>query len=323
MIPKKGSWVNFDGCLSYVAGFYPNYYEQYDAEVIDEKNKTGERRERQIVLRDLYSDTGHRTKGTPHVYYLDAIKPDLHSLTEQEQAKIDRFRQHQPETWQRWIEDNTICTDYVYLGFGVPREQLDITAKALRRLAKKLPETYTFSDLVAQAASTGIDLTGCTTDYHNRFETMVSFKLVFQVGERHGRQQLFRIVTDIETGDREEDRRLLSGELPLFNFECLFLFIARNTKEYLDLHPEPQLQALFNQLKPAFFSLINNKRDNELANHYRRWVPKQMFTREEAWTLAADWLDTLNDLHGTAPLAATLRTAEWQQQYHWVYDVCS
>ena len=315
--------MNFDGSLSYVVGIYTNYYEQYNAEVINGENKTGEQRERQIVLRDLYSDTGHRMKGTPHVYNLDAIKLDLHPLTEQEQAKIDRFRQHQPEAWQRWIEDDTICTDYVYLGFGVPREQLDTTAKALRQLAKQLPETFTFPDLVTQAASTGINLSGCTTDYRNIFETMVSFKLVFHVGERHGRQQLFRTVTNIDTGDREEDRRLLSGELPLFNYECLFLFIARNTKEYLALHPEPQLLAFFNLLKPAFFSLINNKRDNELTNHYRRWVPKRMFTREDAWTLSAEWLDSLNDLHGTAPLATTLRTAEWQKQYHWVYDVCS
>lgn len=323
MTPRKGTWVNFDGSLSYVVGIYTNYYEQYDAEVVNGENKTGERRERQIVLRDLYSDTGHRMKGTPHAYYLDAIKPDLHPLTEQEKAKINRFRQHQPEAWQRWIEDATICTDFVYVGFGVPREQLDNTAKMLRRMAKQLPGTFTYTNLVTLAAATGIDLTGCTTDYRNIFETMVSFKLVFQVGERHGRQQLFHTITDIDTGNREEDRRLLSGELTLFNYECLFLFIARNTKEYLALHPEPQLQALFNILKPAFFSLINNKRDNELANLYRRWVPKRMFTCEEAWALAAEWLDSLNDLHGTAPLAATLRTAEWQKQYHWVYDVCS
>ena len=315
--------MNFDGSLSYVVGIYTNYYEQYNAEVINGENKIGEQRERQIVLRDLYSDSGHRMKGIPHVYNLDSIKPDLHPLTEQEQAKIDRFRQHQPEAWQRWIEDDSIYTDYVYIGFGMPREQLNTTAKALRRLAKQLPETFTFPDLVALAATAGINLTGCTTDYLNNFETMVSFKIVFQVGECHGRQQLFRNVTDIDTGDREEDRCLLSGKLPLFNYECLFLFIARNIKEYLALHPEPQLQVLFNLLKPAFFSLINNKRDNELTNHYRRWVPKRMFTREDAWTLSAEWLDSLNDLHGTAPLATTLRTAEWQKQYHWVYDVCS
>ena len=323
MTPKKGTWVIIDGSLSYVVGLYPNYYEQYDAEVFNGKNKTGERRERQIVLRDLYSGTGHRMKGTPHAYYLDAIKHDLHTLTEQEQAKIDRFRQNQPEAWQRWIDDATICMDYVYVGFGVPREQLDKTAKVLRQLAKQLPETFTFNNLVTLAAATGIDLTVCTTDYHNRFETMVSFKLAFQVGERHGRQQLFRTVTDIDTGDREEDRRLLSGELPLFNYECLFLFIARNTKEYLTLNPETKLQAFFDILKPAFMSLINNKRDNELANIYRRWVPKRMFSREEAWTLAADWLDNISSLHGTAPIASTLRTAEWQQQYNWIYDVCS
>ena len=315
--------MNFDGSLSYVVGIYTNYYEQYNAEVINGENKIGEQRERQIVLRDLYSDTGHRMKGIPHVYNLDSIKPDLHPLTEQEQAKIDRFRQHQPEAWQRWIEDDSIYTDYVYIGFGMPREQLNTTAKALRRLAKQLPETFTFPDLVALAATAGINLTGCTTDYRNIVETMVSFKLVFHVGERHRRQQLFRTVTNIDTGDREEDRRLLSGELPLFNYECLFLFIARNTKEYLALHPEPQLLAFFNLLKPAFFSLTNNKRDNELANLFRRWVPKRMFTREKAWALAADWLDSLNDLHGTTPLAATLRTSEWQKQYQWVYNVCS
>ncbi len=323
MTPREGTWVNFDGSLSYVVGLYPNYYEQYDAEVVNGENKTGERRERQIVLRDLYSDTGRRMKGTPHAYYLDAIKPDLHPLTEQEQAKIDRFCQNQPEAWQRWIDDATICMDYVYVGFGVSREQLDNTAKVLRRLARQLPETFSFTNLVTLAASSGIDLTGCTTDYHNRFETMVSFKLVFQVGERLGRQQLFRTVTDIDTGDREEDRRLLSGELPLFNYECLFLFIARNTKEYLTLNPETKLQAFFDILKPAFMSLINNKRDNELANLYRRWVPKRMFSREEAWTLAADWLDNISSLHGTAPIASTLRTAEWHQQYNWIYDVCS
>ena len=323
MTPKKGTWVNFDGSLSYVVGLYPNYYEQYDAEVVNGENKIGERRERQIVLRDLYNDTGHRMKGTPHVYYLDAIKHDLHSLTEKEQAKIDQFRQNQPEAWQQWIEDATICMDSVYLGFGVPREQLDNTAKTLRKLSKQLPDTFTFTNLVTQAADTGIDLTGCTTDYRNSFETMVSFQLHFQVGERCGRQQLFHRITDIDTGDREEDRRLLSGAMPLFNYECLFLFIARNTKEYLALHPDTKLQAFFDLLKPAFMTLINNKRNNELANLYRRWVPKRMFTREEAWTLAADWLDNINSLHGTAPIAFTLRTAEWQQQYNWVYDVCS
>lgn len=323
MTPKKGTWVNFDGSLSFVVGFYPNYYEQYDAEVVNGENRTGERRERQIVLRDLYSDTGHRMKGTPHVFYLDAINPDLHPLTEQEQAKIDRFRQHQPEAWQRWIEDTTLCTDYVHLGFGVPREQLDNTAKALRKLAKQLPEAFTFADLIAHAATAGIDISGCTTDYRSSFDTLVSFQLHFQVGERRGRQQLFHRITAIDTGDHEEDSRLLSGETPLFNYECLFLFIARNTKEYLALHPDTKLQAFFDLLKPAFLSLINNKRNNELANLYRRWVPKRMFTREEAWTLAADWLDNISSLHGTTPIASTLRTAEWQQQYNWIYDVCS
>ncbi|MBR1765580.1 MAG: hypothetical protein IJ745_00895, partial [Bacteroidales bacterium] len=83
------------------------------------------------------------------------------------------------------------------------------------------------------------------------------------------------------------------------------------------------LQSLLMDMKPAFQALADGKhKGNPLAKEFHGWVPKRVFCCQEAWQTGADYLALISDRYSTAPLAAAMRTAEWQQKYRWIYDVC-
>lgn len=321
---NSGSWLDFDGNITRVEAVHQGFYEPFDAEVMDGEAQCGSCRYRQIVLRDLFSYQGRLLAGVPQMKYLEAIKEYLHPLSEAQMHRLERFQQTHPDQYQHWLDRDGTCTDFVLVGFEVPAERQKAILSRLRKLARSLPATFTFDELVALAAEQHISLSGCRDDYDSQYDNYVSFSLTFRVGELRGHQQLYRGIKNFDYRDSQEDARLLSDPSCWFNFEHLFLFVARNLKEYLLQHPSAPLQALFDQMKPAFLALNDGKhKGNALAAEYYRWVPKQMFGREQAWRVAADYLDTLADRYPTAPLATALRTPQWQEKYRLVYDACS
>lgn len=321
---KPNTWVNFDGYVSLVVDVWQGYYEPFDAEVVDGEKRCGQRRYRQIVLRDLFDDYGRRLAGVPAMKYLEAIADYLQPSNEEDQRRIDRFRTAHPDEYRHWMERDATCTDYVTVGIAVPPEEQKATLAKMRKLSRNLPPTFSYRELVSFADKAGISLQGCCDEYASRYENHICFELCFRVGEQRNRQQLYFAVKHFDHRDSAEDTRLLSDPSCWFNFEHLFLFTARNAKEYLALHPDPSLQKLLKEMKPAFTVLINSKHQgNPLANEFFRWVPKRMFSREEVWKAAAEYLDLLADRYATAPVAEALRTPEWQHKYNWIYDVCS
>ena len=297
---KPNTWVNFDGYVSLVVDVWQGYYEPFDAGVVDGEKRCGQRRYRQIVLRDLFDDYGRRLAGVPAMKYLEAIADYLQpsNVTEPPKPRL--------------------------MLFAVPPEEQKATLAKMRKLSRNLPPTFSYRELVSFADKAGISLQGCCDEYASRYENHICFELCFRVGEQRNRQQLYFAVKHFDHRDSAEDTRLLSDPSCWFNFEHLFLFTARNAKEYLALHPDPSLQKLLKEMKPAFTVLINSKHQgNPLANEFFRWVPKRMFSREEVWKAAAEYLDLLADRYATAPVAEALRTPEWQHKYNWIYDVCS
>lgn len=83
MTYEPNTWVNFDGYVSLVIGVWQGYYEPFDAEVVDGKIRCGERRYRQIVLRDIFDNHGRRLAGVPAMKYLEAIAEDLNPASEE------------------------------------------------------------------------------------------------------------------------------------------------------------------------------------------------------------------------------------------------
>lgn len=324
MTYEPNTWVNFDGHVSLVIGVWPGYYEPFDAEVVDGKIRCGERRYRQIVLRDLFDNHGRRLAGVPAMKYLEAIAEDLNPASEEDMRRIERFRTSHPDEYHRWMERDATCTDYVMVGIAVPPAEQKATLTKLRKLSRNLPTAFTYRELAGFATEAGVSLKGCCDEYDSRYDDYVCFELHFRVGEQLGRQQLYYAVKHFDYRDSAEDARLLSDPSCWFNFEHLFLFTARNVKEYLALHPDLSLQKLLEEMKTAFSALVDSKhKSNPLANEFFRWVPKRMFGREEVWMAAAEYLDRLADRYTTAPVADALRTQEWQKKYNWIYDVCS
>ena len=318
------TWVNFDGYLSLIVAVEQGYYEPYHGEVLDGEARVGSRRSRQFVLRDLFNDSGRPLAGVPCMKYCDAVEEVMHPATESDLRRKALFQQNHPNDYIRWMERSPLCTEKEYLGFEVlPGHQKSVMT-SIRRLARSLPATFSYRELFSLAARAGVPLHGCCDDYASRYDNYVSFALSYHVGERRGRQQLFFGLNDIDHRDKAEDERLLTDPSLWFNFEHLFLFIARNVKEYLLLHPSAQLQAFFDQLKPAFIALNDGKhKTNPLASEYYQWVPKRMFGREEAWTCAADYLEHIASSYPVEQLSAFLRTKEWQEKYALIYDACS
>lgn len=321
---NPGSWLDFDGFVTRVEALHQGYYEPFAAEVVTGEAQCGSRTYRQIVLRDLFNDQGRPLAGVPYMKYLEAVKEYLRPLSAAQMRHLERFQLSHPDNYQHWLNRKGTCIDFVLVGMDVPVERQKATLSQLRKLARSLPPTFTFDELVALAAGQHISLSGCRDDYDSQYDNYVSFSLTFRVGELRGHQQLYHGIKNFDHRDSQEEARLLSDPSCWFNFEHLFLFVARNLKEYLLLHPSAPLQTLFDQIKPAFLALNNgNHKSNALAAEYYRWVPKKMFNREQAWSAAADYLDTLADRYPTTPLSAALRTAEWQEKYRYVYDVCS
>jgi hypothetical protein len=222
------------------------------------------------------------------------------------------------------MERDTTCVEKVFVGFDCAPDKQKSMMASLRKLSRTLPLTFTYHELESFVRQGGVSLQSCCDEYASRYDNYVSFALTYHVGEMRGRKQLFRGIKDFDYRNQLEEQQLLNDPSCWFNFEHLFLFVARNVKEYLKDHPSQPLQSLFDQMKPAFMALVDSKqKSNPLAAAYFRWVPKRMFSRSEAWQLAADYLDTLSAQYPTAPLAALLRTQEWQKKYQFVYDACS
>ena len=97
---KPNTWVNFDGYVSLVVDVWQGYYEPFDAEVVDGEKRCGQRRYRQIVLRDLFDDYGRRLAGVPAMKYLEAIADYLQPSNEEDQRRIDRFRTAHPDEYR-------------------------------------------------------------------------------------------------------------------------------------------------------------------------------------------------------------------------------
>lgn len=319
---KPGQWVNFDGCLSRVVQVGQGFYEPYHAAVVRGEAKCGSRRYTEVVFKDLRNAVGRLMAGKSYMKYYECVDSVIASASEKDLQTIAHIQAHKPEWFKRWIERNDICKEEVYLAFEVERTKLKQTATLMQQLAKKLPEKFTWKQLVTLAAAEGIDLHSCTDDYDG-LDNYVSFLLVYHVGEYNGRQKLFRGMKRKDFGDREEDKLLLAEAAQKYNFESLFLFIARNTKEYLNVHADNQVQVFFDKLHPAFSALIDGKHKKDpLANDFYRWVPKRMFSQEEAWSLVAEYLMRVDEQYGTACVADAILEPSWQEKYHWVFDVC-
>ena len=91
MTYEPNTWVNFDGYVSLVMGVWQGYYEPFDAEVVDGKIRCGERRYRQLVLRDLFDNHGRRLAGVPAMKCLETIAEDLNPAGEEDMRRIERF----------------------------------------------------------------------------------------------------------------------------------------------------------------------------------------------------------------------------------------
>ena len=323
MTYESNTWVNFDSYVSLIVGVWQGYYEPFDAEVVDGEARCGEKRHRQMVLRDLFDDHGRCLAGVPAMKYLEAVQDDLRPATESDLRRIDSFRTRRPDDYRRWMERDATCTDWVTLGIPVPPEKQRATLAQLRKLSRQLPAAVTYNELIAIAAEAGLDLQGCRSDYASQYEDYVCFSLFFRVGEQRDRQQLYHAIKRFDHRDSTKDARLLNDPACWFHFEHLFLFVARNVKEYMAQHPNPSLQSLLMDMKPAFLALADGKhKGNPLAKEFHGWVPKRVFCCQEAWQTGADYFALISDRYSTAPLAAAMRTAEWQQKYRWIYDVC-
>ena len=321
---QPDSWVNFDDYVSKVIAVCPCYYEPFHSLVLDGQVRCGSRRYRQIVMRDLFNDAGRQLAGVPYMKYLEHVQEFIHPATQDDLLRIDRFQQKHPAEYNRWMERDTTCVEKVFVGFDCAPDKQKSMMASLRKLSRTLPSTFTYHELESFVRQGGVSLQSCCDEYASRYDNYVSFALTYHVGEMRGRKQLFRGIRDFDYRNQLEEQQLLNDPSCWFNFEHLFLFVARNVKEYLKDHPSQPLQSLFDQMKPAFMALVDSKqKSNPLAAAYFRWVPKRMFSRSEAWLLAADYLDTLSAQYPTAPLAALLRTQEWQKKYQFVYDACS
>lgn len=319
---KPGQWVNFDGCLSRVVHVGKGYYEPYHAAVARGEEKCGNRRYTEVVFKDLRNAVGRLMAGKTYMKYYEYMDFAIKPASEKELQTIDHIRERNPQWFNRWMERNDICKGEDYLAFEVERTKLKQETARMRRLAKKLPETFTWKQLVALAAADGIDLCESTDDYDG-MDSFVAFTLVYHVGEYSGKQKIFRGMKGIEFGDREEDQRLLAELEQKCNFESLFLFIARNTKEYLNVHADSRVQAFFDMLHSSFSALIDGKHKKDpLADDFYRWVPKRMFSSEDAWSLAAQYLLRVNEQYGTACVADAILESSWQEKYCWIFDVC-
>lgn len=319
---KPGQWVNFDGCLSRVVYVVQGFYEPYHAAVASGEETCGSRRYTEVVFKDLRNAVGRLMAGKSYMKYYEYVNSVIEPASEKDLQTIALIRERKPEWFNRWMERNDICKEEVFLGFEVERTILKQTAAKMRRLANKLPETFTWKQLVTLAAADGIDLSSCTDDYDG-LDNYVSFSLIHYVGELCEKQRIFRSMKKIDFGDRVEDQLLLAEAAQKCNFESLFLFIARNTKEYLNAHTDSRVQVFFDRLHPAFTALIDGKyKKDPLANDFYRWVPKRMFSKEEAWSLAAEYLLRVDEQFGTDRVADTILESSWQEKYHWIFDVC-
>ena len=311
-----GDWITMDDEIYQVASLSVRYYEPYDVDG-ELYAKRGKKLYDEIVLRRLCDESGRIRAGVPEMWYLDFILGDIKLPSDEDLMKIQRIKETHPEKFKKWADRDITCKQVEDVYFEVEPNKGKTICKALKKCCKSLPDSFTFKDLADHAATLGICIGHCTDDCSS-FDNYVSFSLERVVGEDIDKHHLYRKVTSVDYCDEEEDKLFYNGNL--FNFEMVFLSMARLVHEYANKTGDHHAVSFFEIMHPTFIALIHQQfKDNAMAKEFFKWIPKINFSKDVAYNYVIEFLEKQSSQYHLENMLDALKTSEWKEIYEDVY----
>lgn len=312
---KKGDWVLYDEKISQIIDAYSINYEKFDSVVKEDEANYGKRKCKYYLLRDLCTMGGKFVSVKPYIVFTDSF---FESLEEENLQVLEKIKKEKSEKFAEWKskEVNAKTKEFKsYFSVEVkPKEGVNIL-KQFKKICKQLPCLFSFNELEEKVSQADIDMTTCVEDYQ-AFDNQISFTLKFNLDDIKNGVVYYRKVCEFDYTDAEEDAILLET---FFTYESLFFSIVFFLNRYTSEETDECAQAFKEDMKIATSALMNKKlKNSELAKEYYDFVPKETFTKEEAFVLFKQFIDMNKQKYNLEKLCQTIA-----EKHDWSVEIYS
>lgn len=312
---KKGDWVLYDEKISQIIDAYSINYEKFDSVVKEDESNYGKRKCKYYLLRDLCTMGGKFVSVKPYIVFTDSF---FESLEEENLQVLEKIKKEKSEKFAEWEskEVNAKTKEFEsYFSVEVkPKEGANIL-KQFKKICKQLPCLFSFNELEEKVSQADIDMTTCVEDYQ-AFDNQISFTLKFNLDDIKNGVVYYRKVCEFDYTDAEEDAILLET---FFTYESLFFSIVFFLNRYTSEETDECAQAFNEDMKIATSALMNKKlKNSELAREYYDFVPKETFTKEDAFVLFKQFIDMNKQKYNLEKLCQTIA-----EKHDWSVEIYS
>ncbi len=312
---KKGDWVLYDEKISQIIDAYSINYEKFDSVVKEDEANYGKLKCKYYLLRDLCTMGGKFVSVKPYIVFTDSF---FESLEEENLQVLEKIKKEKSEKFAEWEskEVNAKTKEFEsYFSVEVkPKEGTNIL-KQFKKICKQLPCLFSFNELEEKVSQADIDMTTCVEDYQ-AFDNQISFTLKFNLDDIKNGVVYYRKVCEFDYTDAEEDAILLET---FFTYESLFFSIVFFLNRYTSEETDECAQAFKEDMKIATSALMNKKlKNSELAKEYYDFVPKETFTKEEAFVLFKQFIDMNKQKYNLEKLCQTIA-----EKHDWSVEIYS
>ena len=267
-------WITAEDEFAQVVNIVEQYYEPFDKETDEEGCKMGDHKQTLIAYRPFCTHKGRILHGKTRIVYLESCNW-IHPLTPADKELLEDILKQKPTQFARWLSQQKPAEDYITIYVKTEEGKAQASMRALRKVAKNLPDRFTFSVLATCMQDTlSLDISvisNCRPD-GSYFE----FTLLYRLEEQQGKETLFFKIGKWDYTEPKKDEDTLAS---IFTFEMVFISMAQLVNRYRQKHPSPNLDALMDALHDTWKALYHHDWEKSpLAKDFFDHAPKKCIT---------------------------------------------